>query len=139
EGTALLRLDDRMARQKLEEAQIAVRMAQADLERAQALQSAAQLEVTRQDELRQRDVGFQRELDKSKMQLRGAEATVKAASVKVEEARAAEKLAQLGLDLTVVRVSTAQQAGKEAATKRRYTILERKVVLGQLIAPPASA
>jgi HlyD family secretion protein len=137
EGTPLLKLDDRKAQLDLERAKIAVQLAQANVQAAQASQSAAELRVKRLSEL---DVSMQKDLDEARMQLKAAQATVAAAQVKVEEAQNAQKLAQLGVDLTVVRArSEPSAAGRDSSPKRQFTILQRKVVLGQLIAPPASA
>jgi hypothetical protein len=50
------------------------------------------------------------------------------------------KQAQYGLDLTVVRATPGDPAAAASvAGKRTFTIIDRKVVAGQLIAPPASA
>jgi HlyD family secretion protein len=78
-------------------------------------------------------------VQKAEAQLRAAEAVVEAAQGKVEEAGVARSSAQLGLDLTVVRVPNAAEDSAKAAKKKTYTVMDRKVVLGQLIAPPASA
>ncbi len=140
EGEALLKLDDRMARIKLDQARTSIRLAQADVERAKATRQGAQLRVNRFREQLKNEIGFQKDLDEAETMLKSADAAVKAAEVKVDEARDAERLAQHGLDLCTVRVPTRTNAEDHSpANNKRYTIIERKVVPGQLIGPPASA
>jgi HlyD family secretion protein len=140
EGEALLKLDDRLAAIKLDQAKTAIRLAQADVERAQAARDGAKLRVSKITELLTKEVGFQKDLDEANTLLKTAEASVRAAEVRVDEARDSERLAKYGLDLTIVRVPT-HAGGSEtsASDKKRYTIIERKVAPGQLIGPPASA
>jgi HlyD family secretion protein len=139
EGAPLLRLDDRKASIELEQARIAVHLAQANIEAAQAARDAANLRVKRLNAL-PAEVGERRQVDEAEMQLKAAEATVAAAKVRVEEAQNAVKLAQLGQDLTIVRARSEPHDGvRSASQKPHFTILDRKVVLGQLIGPPASA
>jgi HlyD family secretion protein len=139
EGDPLLKLDDRVQRQHLEQAETAVRMAQANLQQAEALREGAELGVARLRELLP-SVGSQKELDRAQMNLKAAEAAVMLARVKIEEAVLAHGKAQYGLDLTVVRVPTGtDRTAGSTAKKRHYTVIDRKVVLGQMIGPPASA
>jgi HlyD family secretion protein len=139
EDEPLLKLDDRLARAKLEQAETAVRKAKAGVEQAKAHRWAAETKVQRLTVV-PNDVGLQRELDEAQYKLREANAAVMAAEVTVEEAEKARSQAQLGLDLTVVRAPRVNAASSDASrSKRRYTVIDRKVVLGQLIAPPASA
>jgi HlyD family secretion protein len=123
----LLQLDDRMALRKKDQAEVAIRLARADVERAQASRDAADLAFKRQQELLQKDIGQRVEADKAQMLVRAADAAVKAAQVKVDEAEAALRLANLGVELTVVRAP------------RSGVIIDKKVVVGQMIAPPVSA
>jgi HlyD family secretion protein len=156
EGTPLLKLDDQMATLKLQLARDAVKAAAADIDRALALQEAAQRGLDLQLELKKTGSGLRNEAEKYRAQLAAAKATVKAARVKAEEAATAQKLAQLALDLTVVRVPAAKEtsgpsesfvrsglvrtaAQTEPAPRHKYTVIDRKVVLGQMVAPPASA
>ncbi len=141
EGDPLLKLDDRMAQIKLDQAKTAVRLAQADVDRAKAALEGARLRVSKYQEQVKKEVGFQKDLDEAQTMAKAADAAVRAAEVKVDEARDAERLAQYGLDLTVVRVPTRAASGTTTslAAKKRYTIIERKVVPGQLIGPPSSA
>lgn len=141
EGEPLLKLDDRMARIKLDQARTAIRLAQADVERAQAAREGARLRVSKFQELVKKEIGFQKDVDEAETLVKTAEAAVRAAEVKVEEARDAERLAQYGLDITVVRVPTQVTPSTERSPsdKKHYTVIDRKVVPGQLIGPPASA
>jgi len=140
EGEPLLKIDDRMAQIKLQQAKTAIRLAQADVQRAEAARGGAQLRVKKLSDQVKNEIGFQKDLDEAEMGLKMADAAVRAAEAKVEEARDAERLAQYGLDLTVVRVPNGREgAGTSLSGKKHYTIIERKVVPGQLIGPPASA
>lgn len=154
EDEPLLQLDDSVAQQKLAEAQAAVAAAEAalaaaeaDLARARAGHFAAELKVERLTELVKANVGMRRELDEAAVVLRQAHAGVdaaqsgiKAALAAVERAKAGRSAAQLGVDLATVKVPTRRDnASALPGTKRRYTVIDRKVVLGQLIGPPASA
>jgi HlyD family secretion protein len=134
EGEALFKLDDRMARLKVEEAADAIRKAEADLERARAAQEAARLRVERLQAI-PKDVGLTRELDEANMLLKSAEATVQAAQANREQATTARAQAQYGLELTEVRVPRRAGSVSGPTSPRRYTILERKVVAGQMVSP----
>jgi len=138
EGTPLLKLDDRKARLDLDRARTAVELAKANVKMVEATLSAADLKVQRLTDLPP-DVGLRKELDEAKMQQKAAQAGVDAAKVKVKEAEDAERLAQYGLDLTVVRARSKEHKPDSSDKKPRFTIIDRKVVLGQLIAPPVSA
>lgn len=137
EGQVLLKLDDRPARMKLDQAKTAVRLAQADVGKAKAAQEALEIRVQK---LKSSTVSFEKDVIEAEAQLKAAIATVRAAEVKVEEVQNLEKQAQYALDQHVIRVPNSLQGpDSSAAPKRRYTIIDRKVVLGQLVAPPASA
>src|SRR5207244_10811546 len=100
----------------------------------------AQIRVRKVRELLEKEVGYQRDLDEAQVQVRIAEVVVREAQLKVEQARTAQRQAQYGVDLLVVRATT--ETGTTAgpsAPRRTYIIIDRKVVAGQLIAPPASA
>jgi HlyD family secretion protein len=139
EGTPLLRLDDEMAQIKLQQAQTAIKLAQANVETARAARDAAQLKVKRLQDL-DPSVGLRKELDEAEAQAKAARAAVRSATVKIQEAQDAEKAARYGLELTTVRVRVDPGTKSTSLSqRRRYSILERKVVLGQLIGPPLSA
>jgi HlyD family secretion protein len=141
EGEPLLKLDDRLAKLKLDQAKTTVQLAETDVTRAEAARDAAQVRVRRLRELLEKtEVGFQKDLDEAQIQLRVADAAVREAQLKVEQARGAEKQAQYGLDLTVVRATAGvNSAASSSSARRSFTIIDRKVVPGQLIAPPVSA
>jgi HlyD family secretion protein len=136
EGQALLKLDDTLSKFKLDQAKIAVRHAQAGVQAAEANRDAAEIRVTTLRNLVKGEVAQKRDLDEAEMKYKAAMAAVVAAKVGVEEAEKQEELADHGLKLTVVR---APFSSKRRGNKRILTILEAKVVRGQLIAPPASA
>jgi HlyD family secretion protein len=125
-GQPLLKLDPSLAKIRLDQAHAAVRLAATDVTRAEAARDSAEVAVNRAKELLKAG-GLQRDVDLAEAQLKVAVAAVAAAQAKVNEATVAVRLAQKGLDLLTV---TAPVGG---------VILERKVVLGQLIGPPASA
>jgi len=140
EGEPLLKLDDRLAQLKLDQAKMAVQLAETDVTRAEAARDAARHRVRKLRELLEKEVGFQKDLDEAQIQLRVAEATLREAKLKVEQARGVEKQAQYGIDLTVVRATAGMRpAAGPSSQNRTFTIIDRKVVPGQLIAPPASA
>src|SRR5439155_19839016 len=83
--------------------------------------------------------GLQKEVDRTEAQLKAAEAAVTIARVKIEEAEEGVAQAEYGLSLTIVRVPTGTDRTTRSPTqKRQYTVIDRKVVLGQMIAPRAS-
>jgi HlyD family secretion protein len=150
-GDPLLKLDNRMARLRLQQAHEAVQSAQADIERATASQDAAQRVLNNQLDLQQKGVGSRTAEDRCRALFNAAKASVRVAQVKKQEAQTAVELAQLGLDKTIVRVPASGESDHSARRKLdrptpgpslptpSYTVIEKKVVLGQMIAPPASA
>lgn len=141
EGDALLRLDDRPAKEKLEQAEAQLQQAEADVKRAEAQREVAQLDLTRAKQLATDNLAAQRDVRKAEQQLLAAEATLTAARAKVAEAKVGVSSAQLGLEFTIVRVPRRVGSQTNGGSENRpgYTIIERKVTLGQLVAPPASA
>jgi HlyD family secretion protein len=141
EGEPLLKLDDRLAKFKLDQAKLAVQLAETDVARAEAARDAAQIRVRKlRDLLDKTEVGFRKDLDEAEIQLRVAETAVREAGLKVEQARLAEKQAQFGFDLTLVKATAgANPASIASSGGRRFTIIDRKAVRGQLIGPPVSA
>lgn len=120
----LLVLDQSLAQIKLEQAKEAVELAKADVGRAQAQRDAAEVALNFQKGLAE-GVQIKAKLDEAVLQRDAADAAVKAARVKVEMAESAMKEAQIGLEKTVV---SAPASG---------IILERKVILGQMVGPQA--
>jgi HlyD family secretion protein len=123
----LLELDARAAKMKQDQARIAIDLAKAGVEQAEASRDAAEIALKRQQKYLQEGLTKNQEVDQATLVLRTAEATLKMARVKVQEAEEALRAADLGVELTTVK---APASG---------TIIDRKVVLGQLIAPPVSA
>jgi HlyD family secretion protein len=155
EGATLLKLDDRLASLKLEQARAKVKSAEADVARAQTLEDAAKKTWDLQQELKGKGIS-RPELEAAEEQWQAARAAVKAAQAKVQEAQTGQKLAQLGLDLTRVKVPVTREvlpaladgaltpigllpAGEQSNGKRKYLIIDSKVKRGQLIGPPVSA
>ncbi len=135
----LLKLDDRMARHKLEQAEAAVGMAELDTRRAEAQREAAKIDLDYLNEAFELRLVRTRDRDKGQILLRAMEAAHQAALLRVQDAKAVRAQAQLGLDLTIVRVPVEQNNPcEEYSQKHRYTVLDRKVTFGQMIAPPLS-
>jgi HlyD family secretion protein len=122
----LLRLDDKFAKLRLRQAEVAVALASADVGRVEAVRDAARIGVQRAKELLDR-VGMQKDLDQAEAQLKAAEAGIEVARVRVHEAEAALRLAEYGLDIMTVRSPLAG------------VVIDKKVTAGQLIGPPVSA
>ena len=140
EGEPLLKLDDRLARLKLDQAKTVVQLAETDVQRALAARDAAQLRVRKLRELLEKEVGFQKDLDEALIQLGIAQTAIREAQLKVEQAQVAQKQVQLGLDSTIVRATAGEpHPTGPTSPRRRFTIIDRKVFRGQLIAPPLSA
>jgi HlyD family secretion protein len=141
EGEPLLQLDDRMARIQLSEAKTTVRLAQFDVSKAENLRDAAQTKVDKLRRLVDKDqVGFQKDLEEANYQLRAAQDAVSEAKLNVERAKEKQQEAEYGLELLTIRVPrvAARSANTSPSELPQYTVLEKKVVPGQLIAPPAS-
>lgn len=123
----LLELDSRVAKLKRDQAAITVNLARADVEKAGYARQAADAGLKLARENFAKALVQQGVLNQAKFTFQTAEAALKTAQIKVLEAEEGLKAAELGLELTTVR---APAAG---------VIIDRKVVLGQLVAPPASA
>ncbi len=159
EGDVLLRLDDRMARQKLLQAEVAVDQARVFVRQAEATRDAAAKAVQRVKELSP-EVRRQTDLDIADGHLRAAEVGVEAARVRVREAEEGRRQADLALKLHTVRApvlgplpagasaslpapggvgTVVADSGPAARPDRRtFTVLDRHVVLNQEVGPPAS-
>ena len=148
EGAVLLRLDDRAARQKRDQAASAVDAARAALGQAEGARDAARAVLERERRL---DPTLRRETEKrlAEGHLKSAEAAVEAARVKIKQAQQELVLAELALEQTVVRAPVllpgdAGRAGVGAlaggnapsASRRTFVVLERKVSLNQIIERP---
>jgi HlyD family secretion protein len=154
EGDLLLRLDDRAANEKLNQARTAVKLAKATVEQARAQQDAAQKSVDRLRDLSP-NVSMRKDLDAAEAQLQAAKAAVTVAEARVQEAQDGQQLAELGVRLTRVHVpvlagTTGTKAsppgvgelapeGTASNEKRKFIVLDRKVELNQQVGPPISA
>jgi len=164
-GEELFQLDDTIPREKLAQAEKAIATARsaveaskADIQRAEGQRDAA--EKTEQEMSKSgKGVFSLSQLEAARATVaatragvKAVEAAVKTANARLDEATEALKLAQIGVDLTHVRVPFIQRGatagpelgtvvGQEApdAPRRKYTLLERKVAVNQLVAPPGSA
>lgn len=125
-GDALCQLDDRLAGLRIQQAKQAIEIAQADVARAEAGRDAAVAALQRA-----RDPGGQIQpvahVETAEFQWRSAEATVRAAQAKAREAQIAGQLADLAFEQLTVRAPVAG------------VILEKRVGVGQLVAPSPAA
>jgi HlyD family secretion protein len=125
-GQPLIELDKRPAELKLREAKNALKEAQDGVAAAQAAQrSAEQALATAKEHLKVG--GFQKEVDAAQAYLDQAKAKVVLAQDQVAKGHLAIDLANYALEQMTIK---APEGG---------VILEKSVVLGQLIGPPASA
>jgi HlyD family secretion protein len=159
EGDVLLRLDDRPARDRLTQAQLAVELARAGLHQAEAARANAATALNRERK-RAPEVRRQADLDLLEGQLHAAEAALEAAQVKLREAEEGRRQAEHGLrltevcapvlaplaasaspDWTPVRAGVGALAPDGSAPKQRrsFVVLDRKVSVNQMIGPPLSA
>lgn len=160
EDAVLLRLDDRVPRQQLKQAELGVEAARVGLRKAETDQETAGVAVRREKE-RAPEVRRASDLDLAESQLKSARVAVEAAKVKVLEAEEAQRQAELALKLTAVRapVIAPGQDGSELMAslpfpgglgvldgdparrreKRSFLVLDRKVSLNQQVGPPGSA
>jgi HlyD family secretion protein len=160
EGDVLLRLDDRMARQKLRQAEVAVEIAKVSVKQADANRDAAAKALERVRELSP-EVRRQTDVDVAESQLRVAEAGTEAAAVRVRESEEARRQAELSLRLHTIRAPVlgpdtargsvsltgvggvgslaSDSASPEEQDRRSFIVLDRSVSLNQEVGPPASA
>jgi HlyD family secretion protein len=160
EGDVLLRLDDRVARQKLKQAEIAVDLAGVSVKQSEAVRDTAAKALQRVRE-QSPEVRHQTEVDVAESHLRAAEVGIEAARVRVQEAEEARRQAELGLKLHTVRAPVlgpdpstgsvglavpggvgtlaVDSAPADGPGRRSFTVLDRHVSLNQEVGPPASA
>jgi HlyD family secretion protein len=161
EGETLVKLDNRLAQLKVEQAEIGVQTAQAALEQTSALQNAAEKALKYQRDLEKS--GFRKDLEKAEIELEAAKASVRLADAKLQNATNQHKQAQYTLQLTELKVPI-QPGELSAATpsvqpvwvstgakkvsdtlfpqvtkKREFLVLERNVKIGQLVGPMTPA
>jgi HlyD family secretion protein len=150
EGDVLLRLDDRLARARLQQAEIAVRMARVEVKRAEAERDSATKVYNHLRELPD-EVRNRNDLYVAEGKKRAAEALVEEAQLKVHQAEDAQRQADVGLRLTTVRAPVLETSGSSAPTENRpgtgvvsedaepshsrrsLIVLERKVSVNQEI------
>ncbi len=155
EGDVLLRLDDRMARERLAQAELAIQLAQVAVKQAESGRDTADKTVKHLRDM-SKEVRSQPDLDLAEGKLRAAEVAVEAAQLKVREAQDAKRQAELGLRLTTIRAPILEPAATPGATpplnrpgtgvvseelssarpRRSFVVLDRKVSLNQQIGPP---
>ncbi len=150
EGDVLLRLDDRVAKARLAQAENAVQLAKVAVKKAEV-----QRDTTAKAHKRVRDMAEQvrnpEDLDIAEGKLRAAEVMVEEARRKVQEAEDARRQAEIGLRLTTVRAPILEPAGPSASQPNRpgtgvvveeasgshpkhsFVVLERKVSVNQEI------
>jgi HlyD family secretion protein len=158
EGDVLVRLDDRVARDRVTQAVLGVDLARAGLHQAQAAYDNAARALERERK-RSPEVRQQADIDLVQGHLRTAQATLEAAQVRVREAEEGRRQAEFSLSQTEVRapvlaptadspstvhsvragVGSLAPEGTTPQQKRSFVVLDRKVSVGQLIGPPASA
>ncbi len=145
-------------------AKAAVKSAAASVDEAKSAREAAQVVLDQAKDTLAKGSGSQTLVNKAdaefklmEKRVRTAESVVETAQAKLNEAQQQYDLAKLGVDLAVVRVPAvdhsiakntkgdAKQLGEVLPANpaegppQEYTVLERKVVLNQLVGPPASA
>jgi HlyD family secretion protein len=139
EGQVLLRLDDRRARLRLQEAEAGLASARAGLSKAEALKDAADRALKFQVDI-DKAVASRSERDQREAAVRAAQAGVELARGKLHEVEAQHQQALLALEETQVKVPLTEASRlSPGAPKHRYLVVERKVQLGQAVAPPFAA
>jgi len=150
EGDVLLRLDDRLAKARLEEAKVEVNLARAALKQAEIQRDTQGKLLDRLRNMSQ-EVRKPEDVDIAEGKWRAAEVAVEEAKNKVREAENAQHKAELGLNLTIVRAPVLQSSGSSPShpnrpgtgvvvedaesshAKRTFFVLERKVSVNQEI------
>jgi HlyD family secretion protein len=150
EGDVLLRLDDRLARSRLQQAEAAVQLARVAVRKAEIERDTARKMYQRLHDM-SKEVRKQEDVDIAEGKLHAAEALVEEARLKVRQAEDAQRQADVGLRLTKVRVPILGATGSSASpenrpgtgvvsedaepnhAKRSFIVLERKVSVNQEI------
>jgi len=157
EGDLLLRLDDRLARQRVDQAEAAVEQARVGVKQADAVLDAARL-LRDNVEARNPMVRGKFELDAEQSKVRAAEVAVDAARAKLREAEESRRQADLARQLTEVRAPVLADEGQLSVPgerrsgtgvldlqspvpqreRRKFLVLDRQASLGQQVGPPHS-
>ncbi len=150
EGEVLLRLDDRLAKARLEQADVAVQLARVDVRKAEIQRDTAAKMYKRLRDMSE-EVRKPEDVDVAEGKLRAAEAMVEEARSKVRQAEDARRQAEVGLRLMTVRVPVLESDGPSASQlhrpgtgtviedivpprpKRSFVVLDRKVSVNQEI------
>ncbi|MHB1425445.1 MAG: efflux RND transporter periplasmic adaptor subunit [Gemmataceae bacterium] len=150
EGDVLLRLDDRLAKTRSEQADIAVQQARLAVKQAE-IQSATAAKMYKRLRDMSKQVRSPEDVDIAEGKWHVAEATVEEARLKVREAEDARRQAEVGLRLTIVRAPVLEATSASASQsnrpgtgvvvedispsrpKRSFFVLERKVSVNQEI------
>jgi HlyD family secretion protein len=152
EGDVLLRLDDRLAKARLEQADTAVQLARSAVRQAEVQRDTAAKLLKRLRDMAQ-EIRSPEEVDIAEGKWRATEAAVEEARSKVRQARDVRRQAEIGLQLTTVRAPVLESVGASASQpqrpgtgvvvediepsrpKRSFVVLERKVSVNQEIGP----
>lgn len=150
ESQVLLRLDDRLAKARLEQADVAVQLARVDVTKAEVQRDTAAKMYQRLRNM-SKEVRKEEDVEVAEGKLRAAEAMVEEARSKVRQAEDARRQAELGLRLMTVRAPVLESAGPSAPQpnrpgtgtvvedivpprpKRSFVVLDRKVSVNQAI------
>jgi HlyD family secretion protein len=152
EGDVLLRLDDRLAKARLEQADIAVQLARSAVRQAEVQRDTAAKLLQRLRHM-DKEVRSPEDVDIAEGKWRAAEGAVEEAQNKMRQAEYARRQAEVGMRLTIIRAPVLGPAGSSAAQlsrpgtgvvvediepsrpKRSFVVLERKVSVNQEIGP----
>jgi HlyD family secretion protein len=150
EGDVLLRLDDRLAKTRLQQADLAVGQARAAVKQAEINRDTAEKSYKRVRDM-SKEVRNPEDVDIAEGKWRSADAAVQLAQLKVQEAEDERRRAEVGLRLTIVRAPVLESMSPSASQpsrpgtgvvvedivpsrpKRSFFVLERKVSVNQEI------
>ena|GEM_PF-1648149 len=150
EGDVLLHLDDRLAKARLEQADIAVQLARLALHQAEIQHDTAAKLLKRLRDM-DKEVRNPEDVDIAEGKWRAAEVAMEEARHKIRQAENARRQAEVALRLTIVRAPILESAGTSASqshrpgtgvvvedlepsrSKRSFVVLERKVSVNQEI------
>lgn len=149
EGDVLLRLDDRLAKVRLEQAEIAVELAKVDVKKAEVQRDTAAKMLKRLRDM-SKEVRKPEDVDIAEGKWRAADVAVEEAQNKVRQAEDARRQADVGLRLLTVRAPVLESAASasqpnrpgtgvvveeppSSRSKRSFFVLERKVSVNQEI------
>ena len=111
EGEVLVRLKDDVYRERVRQAEAALRVARADVSSAEATLSQLRAELKRAERLAEQDFQSQQELESLRAEVQGAEAALARTQAQVEQAQATLDERQADLRSTVVRAPISGYVG----------------------------